>query len=33
MGKPARDELVKRIRALENQIAAASAKAHSIQPE
>jgi GAF domain-containing protein len=27
MGKPARDELVKRIRALENQIAAASANA------
>ncbi|MDH3827022.1 MAG: PAS domain S-box protein, partial [Desulfobacterales bacterium] len=33
MGKPARDELVKRIRALENQIAAASANAPSIKPE
>ena len=33
MGKPARDELVKRIRALENQIAAASAGAPSKKPE
>ena len=33
MGKPARDELVKRIKTLENQIAAESAGASSIKPE
>jgi PAS domain S-box-containing protein len=33
MGKPTRDELVKRIKALENQIAAGSASEASIKPE
>ena len=33
MGKPARDELVKRIKTMEKQIAAASAGASSIKPE
>ena len=33
MGKPTRDELVKRIKTLEKQIAAAPASAPSIKPE